>query len=556
MTRTKIDFKKHLVIIFIIIFGFCFRLIGLNWDQGQHLHPDERFLTMVLTEIKIPRKLSDYLNPQVSSLNPYNHGFDFFVYGSFPISFIRTIGHLLSKSDYQQIYLIGRLVSICLDTSIIFLIFLITSRIFNRQTAFLAAFLYSISVLPVQLSHFFTVDPFLNFFLVLTFYGLVTLKNNRRPLLFLTLISLSYGLALASKISAAYFAPVIFLFFLFYFRNDFKKLLIFGFYFSVLTLFFFRLGQPQVFSTGNFLNWNLNPQFVSNLKDLQSYDRNPAFPPAIQWLKVVPLIFPLKNILFWGLGIPAAFIFILSLVYTLKLLIKKKSISDSYLFIIVFWILFLFVVQGMQAVSTMRYFLPIYPFISIISAVFLYHLLTTVKVFQSKLIQAIVSFCLFIYPLSFISIFFQDHPRVAASKWIYQHLPAGSTLATEYWDDSLPLSIGNSFPSIYQYQSLQVADYPDTTEKITILSQQLSQTDYLILSSNRFYLPIPANSDTFPNTSKYYQSLFSGELGFTPIAQFTSYPCFFSFCFHDDLAEEAFTVYDHPKVIVFQKKQP
>ncbi|MDP7260290.1 MAG: hypothetical protein QF376_05365, partial [Anaerolineales bacterium] len=28
------------------------RFVGLNWDEFQHLHPDERFLTMVETGIR------------------------------------------------------------------------------------------------------------------------------------------------------------------------------------------------------------------------------------------------------------------------------------------------------------------------------------------------------------------------------------------------------------------------------------------------------------------------------------------------------------------------
>ena len=45
--------KNLLILIFIIVIGFLLRLIGLNWDQGQHLHPDERFLTMVSSAINL-----------------------------------------------------------------------------------------------------------------------------------------------------------------------------------------------------------------------------------------------------------------------------------------------------------------------------------------------------------------------------------------------------------------------------------------------------------------------------------------------------------------------
>jgi len=373
----------------------------------------------------------------------------------------------------------------------------------------------------------------------------------------LTLAALSYSLALTSKISAVYFVPVILLFFIFYFKTNFKHLLTYGLFFSFLVLIFTRFFQPQLFIDNNFLNWSPNPQFIANLNSLKSYDRNPIYPPAIQWLKTIPIIFPLQNIIFWGLGLPLGFIFILSLFHYIFFLIKNPSRSNFNLFVIIFWILFLLIVQGLQPVTTVRYFLPIYPFISIISGAFIYKLISNkFHLFSRPVIKIIFVASLLIYPFLFISIYFKDHSRVAASKWIYQHLPLGSTIAVEYWDDALPLSIGDSLSSDYQYQLLHVADYPDTETKFNHLLDQLTASDYLILSSNRFYQPIPKNSDVFPYTSAYYQSLFNGDLGFSKIAEFTSYPCFFSFCLVDDSAEEAFTVYDHPKVIIFKKTVP
>jgi len=63
----------------------------------------------------------------------------------------------------------------------------------------------------------------------------------------------------------------------------------------------------------------------------------------------------------------------------------------------------------------------------------------------------------------------------------------------------------------------------------------------------------------YPQTIKYYQSLFNGTWNFTKVAEFTSRPCFPPignrqlFCFNDDGSEEAFTVYDHPKVSIFKR---
>jgi len=542
----KANKSQKILFLIIILLGLFLRIIGLNWDQGQHLHPDERFLTMVLTDIKIPQDLTEYLNPKISSLNPYNQKYSFFVYGSFPINFVKIIGEIIKFNSYDQIYLVGRVVTIIIDTLIILLIYLICKKIINSKFGLISAFLYSTCVLPIQLSRFYTVDPFLNFFIFLSFYFLVKLSSSKNKLLAVLFLSFSFSLSLSSKISAIYFLPIVLILFLYIFRKNFKDLLIYGILFSIFTIIFFRFLQPQFFNNGNYFDWHINPQFLNNLNELKSWDKNPAFPPAIQWIKVTPILFPFKNILFWGLGFPLSVFFIISTFFCINFFIKNKSKQSFFLIISFFWILFLILIQGSQSVSTIRYFLPIYPFICIVSGFYLYFLI------KNKLIPPQVLSLFLIYPLMFNSIFFKPHTRLSASHWIYDNISPSSTIATEYWDDPLPLSLKNNSNHNYNNIELHVADIEDN-QKINKLIDQLNQSDYYILSSNRFYKPIPQNYEIFPETSKFYKSLFDGTLGFKKVAEFTSYPCFFGFCLNDDNAEEAFTVYDHPKVIIFQK---
>lgn len=547
--------KNILLLIFLI--GIIFRFFGFNWDQNHHLHPDERFLTMVSCDISLPKTLNEYLNPQISSLNPYNHNYSFYVYGSFPVNLVRLIAECLHLTDYDHIYLIGRFLTIFLDSLIIILIFHTTLKVANKHIALIASFLYSICVFPIQLSHFFTVDPFLNFFIFLCFYLLCLLSQTKNQFRVVIFLSFSFAFALASKISAIYFAPIILFSFIFTFKKHIKLLFVYGLIFLTTTLLIFRFSQPQVFTDGNYLNWKINPQFISNLIELKKWDKNPYYPPAIQWIKTIPVIFPLKNLIFWGLGLPLGVIFLTSFFY---ICFKFKTFNHkTNLFLILFWVIFLFFFQGIQAVSTMRYFLPIYPFICIISAFFL-NLIFKTKFFNKRLyLKVLIISLIAIYPIMFLSIFTKNHSRVTASSWIYKNIPAGSVIATEYWDDALPLSIGQSDSSFYQYQSIHIADVEESnSSKINKIKEQLSQSDYYILSSNRFYKPIPENSNIFPQTAEFYQSLFDGSLGFKQVAEFSSYPCFPPigkplFCLNDDSSEEAFTVYDHPKVLIFQK---
>src|SRR5262249_28821492 len=56
----------------------------------------------------------------------------------------------------------------------------------------------------------------------------------------------------------------------------------------------------------------------------------------------------------------------------------------------------------------------------------------------------------------------------------------------------------------------------------------------------------------YPLTSNYFQLLFAGELGYRIVSQHTSRPALLGLEFPDELADESFSVYDHPKVLIFE----
>src|SRR5436190_23595507 len=104
----------------------------------------------------------------------------------------------------------------------------------------------------------------------------------------------------------------------------------------------------------------------------------------------------------------------------------------------------------------------------------------------------------------------------------------------------------------------------DTAEKWQTIFKQLHQTDYIILASNRLSTPLQRLTDCekfqthcYPQTAYYYKQLFSGNLGFKKIAEFQQYPTLplFHIPVIDESADESFSVFDHPKIIIFEKKR-
>ncbi len=130
----------------------------------------------------------------------------------------------------------------------------------------------------------------------------------------------------------------------------------------------------------------------------------------------------------------------------------------------------------------------------------------------------------------------------------------GATIGNEHWDDPLPLRVDgkDGFGNLYTGVDLTLYD-EDEPAKLVKLLDALDKLDYMCLSSNRLYGSIPRLPMRFPMTTLYYRYLFDGTLGFEPVATFTSHPNLGPIEFDDDGAEEQFTVYDHPKVILLRK---
>lgn len=468
------------------------------------------------------------------------------------------------KYGYNNITLVGRFISALMDVGVVFLVFKTTRFLINNKTALIAAFLYSIFVLPIQLSHFFASDTFVVFFLMSCFYLLLrTVKNDRISLIPYPLAGIAFGLALASKISALYFLPLLLsVFFYLILQNRTREITIGSFTFFTASFLTWRFFDPKTFIPGSI--YKIDPRFTANIEQLQSFnDPSSMFPPAVQWIKTVPLFFPLKNMFLWGIGFPLGLLLLISMVYLIykntEVLIKsinKKEYKNLlkidketyFVLIILFWIVAFFVYQGIQFVKAMRYFNILYPFFALLIAS------AMVKTINNKKIIAVILVVSLIYPLAFMSIYFNKHTRIQASEWIYENIPVGSTITCEHWDDCLPLNIDNKNHMLYQVEMLELF-HPDSPEKWIVINNQLELADYIILSSNRLWGSIPTIPERYPLTAQFYTELLNNDSRFEKIAEFASRPTIplLGIELIDDHADESFTVYDHPKVMIFKK---
>jgi hypothetical protein len=210
----------------------------------------------------------------------------------------------------------------------------------------------------------------------------------------------------------------------------------------------------------------------------------------------------------------------------------------------------------------MRYLLPVYPLFALGLAVFLHASSRRISdsVYRRAYTTGII-IALFIWPLSFVSLYSMPHTRIEASAWMHQTIPSGSSIAVEHWDDSLPLW-GQE-----RYRMITLELYnPDTPQKWNTINVQLNRTDYLVIASQRLWKPLTHLTDCstlpphrcYPITAAYYRDLFSESGNFRLIATFKRTPTvpFLGLPIDTASADESFSVYDHPTIWIFKRIAP
>ncbi len=747
------------VLIVIALGGAALRLVGMDWDEGQHLHPDERFLSMVTGAISPVDSWAQYFDTQRSPLNPNNVGYGFFVYGNFPITLVRYVTEWTDSADYYSNYLVGRSLSAAADILVIVLVFLIGRQLFDRRIGLLGALLYAAAALPIQLSHFFTVDTFTNLFVAAAFwFAARALTAHHWP--DYILFGIALGLAMASKVSVFPFALILIAalglrVWLSQPVNDAQpagsrpqvagqwwltppvRQAVLGLILAgAITVLVFRIGQPYAFLPSH-SDVAIEPDAlgpvmtaVSRLGDPVGLRPNPAWleqmaevrrqvsgysdiPPNHQWGRRLPLIFPWVNMVRVGMGWPLGLWCWLALAWAVWEIARGHRLAER-LILPVLWILTFFIWQGIGWVKTMRYFLPVYPFLTLLGGWALVtlwdrvaSLLASRPAVRTRWPLAVVGGLATVivvgaagWGFAVSRIYTRPVTRVAASDWMltniasdltltldtpngqqtvqvglrnswlppsqvdndptrppayYTYLagglpqpyeirvpvdgvlsglrlthvidPAsetrlrtlrvalsstsdfsgalaedtisatfaaeedprgqsyqldlppvsleagklyylvfqpdasgplvisGSAVATEgAWDDPLPVPTPPFIIWDAQYHGYELEmSWEDTADKRERMKYILDRADYLVISSNRFYASLSRNPERFPLSIAYYQALFSGELGFRLVGDFTSRPNLGPISFFDDTAEEAWTVYDHPRVLIFRK---
>lgn len=567
----------------LVILGLLLRLYGLNWDDGNNFHPDERQILFVAMALSWPKSWVQFLDPVHSPLNPH-----FFAYGSLPIYLLALIGHLLGfhLSDpgiLPSLTLVGRAVSAVLDSGTILLTGCLALVLARRTkslasvawgVAYLAAIFAVFAPLDIQLAHFYTVDTLLNFFVVLTLLACVKCVDSEHALWWFCLAGLAYGMALATKSSAAPLAIPLLVASYLHWRYQHALWRVSGSLLLALLLMLavFILTQPYML-----LDF---PNYMQQVSEQGNMARgNLDLPYVRQFVGTIPFVYQLQNMVLWGMGVTLGITALLAFVWFVWQIVRTLRTTglESWgpWLVVLSWIVVYGAIVGSFYVKFMRYMLPLYPALIVLAATGLVtcmqrvrwtklHTLTRIDwlapLLRALLLVVVVGGTLF-QGLALLNVYSQPNTRIQASSWIYRHIPAGSVLTYEQWDDALPFSVGQHSPAEYVQATYtdaggqQVTGMDlygaDTLQKASQLAQMLNKVDAITMPTDRLDKSIPRSPQRYPLTIRYYQLLYSGQLGFHLAAQFSVQPNLLGITLDDSNADESYSVFDHPHARIF-----
>src|SRR5207249_3576950 len=212
----------------------------------------------------------------------------------------------------------------------------------------------------------------------------------------------------------------------------------------------------------------MNGHWLQDQIDQRNLLSGAAFPPNVQWIGRSKWLWPMQQMITWGMGPALGITVWLGVLFTIVLCIRKRQ---GVWLVPLAWVLGYFGFMGAQFSLYMRYFLPLYPTLSVLAAVLLYHAwqwatsprpfaafgrfarylepLRTSAPIAARVGVGVVVVMTLLMGIAFYRIYTHPVTRVSASKWIDENVPEGSFIGHEHWDNSVPFGVAGVSPRRY-----------------------------------------------------------------------------------------------------------
>ncbi|MDA1096659.1 MAG: glycosyltransferase family 39 protein, partial [Chloroflexi bacterium] len=433
----------------LVAFALLLRFSGLDWGA---FHPDEWAISTAVYNLDWPTSIGEFFSVD-SALNP-----KWFNYGSLPLYAFRGISETAawlrpSMGFISPDVVLWRATSGLADVATLLLVAYCAKRLFGPTSGLLAALLYGAAGLPIQLSHFYTVDPLFTTFLTAATVASVIFVDTRSRRWGIVSAAL-LGLAVATKATGVLFAAPVVLAWVFVLAGS-RHL--------VGRSVAIRLGFVILAGTAAIGAFALSQPYA--LIDSQVFLDDVLFqirmargvielPYTIQYIDTAPFWYHIRNLVVWGLGIPLGVVGILGIGNVLLRGVFRERRGEL---LIAIAVVVPFLLLGAGQVKFMRYLLPIYPMLALAAA----GILTTFgghigRGPRSRLAVPIAIVALILLPtvaygVAVSNVYRSPHTISRMGEWARENIPPGSTVAIEAWDQG--------FPGAERFRLIQVSPY-------------------------------------------------------------------------------------------------
>jgi len=457
------------VLLAVILLGAFFRLAWPGWDEGALLHPDEYGLTGTLTRLSLPDSVTEWFDTRLSPMSPYPR-YDLegrrlsdsapdgaMRWGQWPQILVRGAAELLSGppgspgpdfTRFGELRLLGRRLSALASVLTLGLLFLLARRLCGVRTALLATALAALAPLPLQQARFLTVDGFAALFATAALLPVVRIATPRPgergpnvPAAFFGLLS---AMAVASRLNLA---PVVLLLPLALFLRErgagvpalLRRAALPALVGAVVFLATFRVTHPMAFraprgETSPF-TFTLNPDWLRNVELARSESSlEGSSPPSEQWAGRARFLFPTLNTFLWGLGVPGGLLALAGLGLALGAVARGRARAPTGPLVALAWTAGFYLFMAARPVSSVRYFLPLYPLFALFGALALERLEERLRGRSAPLARAVSAAAVLLalaWAWGFTGIWRRPNTRIEASRFLYATLPAATNVAID-----------------------------------------------------------------------------------------------------------------------------
>ncbi len=545
--------KYYLFVTALTILGTILHFYNLNWGAPFYFHPDERNIASAISQLRFPEQM-----------NP-----NFFAYGSFPIYVVFFTGiisnsmmnHPINMVSFEQAIIIGRIYSAIFATALIPLLYILGQRLHDKRTGVIAATFVTLSTGFIQFAHFGTFELWLTFFTILLFWLCIKILHARNIFTLLAL-GLVCGILVATKISHVVIVVLPFMALLVSHIKNTKN----AHHKIVRVLFFIQ--ELAIIAVGTLLVYFITNPFV--VLDFKSFLASMQYESSVGlntlpvfytqgFYETIPVLYQFVHIYPFLINPLMTILLIPSFLYLLLLSIRSKNMQ--YLLLLGTFVI-LFASQSFLFIKWTRYMVPTLPFLYLIIALAITHILFTKRITLKKslhtsmrvLVIIIFLICTTFSFSYFISAFIQPDTRIAAATFAKQSIPSDAAIFSETYDIGIT-PFNGSFQNIHIFNTYDL-DSKSLEYNEQTLRTALERSEYIILPSQRVLQTRLNNPQRYPIGNRFYTSLLNGSLSFTKKYE-TSCDIYCQIAYLGDPVyhfEQTTNVFDRPTVFILKRE--